>query len=73
MYQLLDTDTSKRLSARQAADHLWLGGPERAEPERENVSRVVHERTAFLAAERDKLLKRRKRGRRVSCRVAATT
>ncbi|CAM9610171.1 unnamed protein product [Ectocarpus sp. 6 AP-2014] len=63
--QLLQVDDSKRPSAREAADHPWLGGPEQAAAMRASVSAEVEAREAAEKAEKDSLVRRLRRGPRM--------
>ncbi|CAM9553208.1 unnamed protein product [Pylaiella littoralis] len=66
---LLEVDASKRLSAFEAANHLWLGGPEQAQEVRDAVSATVQVQEAAAKAEKDSSWRAVRRGRR-SCRVS---
>ncbi|CAM9668855.1 unnamed protein product, partial [Ectocarpus sp. 13 AM-2016] len=59
--QLLQVDDSRRPSAREAADHPWLGGPEQAAAMRASVSDEVEARAAAEKAEKDSLVRRVRR------------
>eukprot|EP00904_Undaria_pinnatifida_P006673 jgi/Undpi1/3135/HiC_scaffold_15.g06509.m1 len=68
--KLLEKDVEKRLSAADAAEHRWLGGPDRAIDTRIKAADAVAAREVELNAEKAaRLAKGKRRGAR--CRVKA--
>lgn len=67
--QLLQVDAGKRLSASEAADHPWLGGPDAAAALRAQALAAVKRREREVNADKQKLMGRR---RRVVRRVPGT-
>lgn len=70
-WQLLELDVEKRLSAHGAAEHPWLGGPDKANETRTMAAEAVSAREFEMSAEKARLAQGRRRGvrRRVTAPV----